>query len=130
MQIKKFTPSHCDTIREKVNAALIDVANELGIEIKLGKMTYGDEHIKAPMTITIAGGDSKEMIDLKERLDILDLQESDLEIIFKLNREDFKLTGFNTRASKNNAIITRVKDDKTFACSIHTAKRAIQAAKQ
>ncbi|EPR7483932.1 hypothetical protein ACU8KO_002557 [Vibrio alginolyticus] len=96
----------CDKIREELNAAAASIKEKLGVEIKIGSMTYDRDGSGATAKIQMLGTDSNGVVITPEYRDLLQIENSLPWLRGKLDKEfrdgsnTYKLTGYKHRSRK------------------------------
>lgn len=102
----KINPDMCDKLRAELNAAFDDIKTRLGVEIKVGNMTYEADGSQATAKITMLGTDdsgktiSPEYKALLGAVGFFPWLEGKIDEPFTDGKEKLQLTGFNHRARK------------------------------
>lgn len=102
----KINPKMCDKLRAELETAFADIKSRLGVEIKVGKMTYEADGSQATAKITMLGTDDSGKTISPEYKALLGAVGSfpwlagKIEQPFSDGKEKLQLTGFNHRARK------------------------------
>lgn len=113
-KINEFNPKNLTALRARINEALADVTAEFGVVLDLGKITYGDNTASAKFNMTAIGegvtGNAKETKALARKAEFIEyayrfgFEESDFGRKFKLNGQEFVITGLDKKARKNGIL--------------------------
>lgn len=100
-----FRDTHAlNALRPKVEAALADLAKDLGIVIKAGKINYSADNCTLQVTFANVGEGgvvlSKEATDFKRMAKLYGLEPEDLGRTFKWGGKEFTITGLAARAAR------------------------------
>ncbi|WP_432782865.1 hypothetical protein [Vibrio parahaemolyticus] len=96
----------CDKIRKELNAAAASIKEKLGVEIKIGSMTYEHDGSGASAKIQMLGTDSSGAVITPEYRDLQQIESSipwlrgNLDKEFKDGPNTYKLTGYKHRSRK------------------------------
>ena len=117
-------------IREKVDAALAALGNEMGLQLKLGNGRFDSTtgHFKMDVATKGESGEfqSKEAEAFTFYATAYDLKPEFLNQEFESVSVKYKLTGFNGRARKNKFIAERVSDGKEYVFPEHLIQYAFK----
>lgn len=127
MTIETINPNQCAVIREKLSTAIAAVEEELGLVIKMGKMSYTAETVGCKMDIRLNGSDSPEIKALKEYIVLFDLPEDLTTRELVIDNLRCRVTGCNPKARRNHFIIETLEGSATYVCPVHTIRKALSA---
>jgi len=121
MKITQFTSSNLDLLRADINAALRQISEKHGIDMKIGTMSYSSDKTTCRLTMETKAervGTAGSAIVGKgaQYLRMFDLPQDAFERTFILQNEEFRLTELKTNRPKNPCSIQRVKDGRQFKC--------------
>ena len=94
--MKEFNKPNLTKLRQELNHALSngsikELTQKLGIEIDLGKCSYSETEATFKLTVLIAGAETQEQIDLKQMVELHDL---DISKTPKFKGQEIKLVGY------------------------------------
>jgi hypothetical protein len=95
-KVKEFNKPNLTKLRQELNHALSndsikELTQKLGIEIDLGKCSYSETEATFKLTVLIAGADTQEQTDLKQ---MVELHELDISKTPKLKGQEIQLVGY------------------------------------
>lgn len=102
-QFTQFTNTNVEVARTKIEEKLAEL-KALGLDIDLGRITYGPNSFRAQVTVTIAGGPSAEELEYKRHLESIDFPDAvGKEIV--LSGQKYTFMGFLPRKRTKKALI-------------------------
>jgi len=123
MTIKQFDKPTLGHIRKKLQVHLDQLQKELGIELKLGNITYRASLFTGKLTGTIEGHD-QEAEDYKQYAQFYELKPEWLgQRIRWTDGKMFTIKGLNTKARKNKVIIEA--NGKSYRTTVRSIIRAM-----
>jgi len=118
-----FDKQACKIIRVKVEAALEDALDELGITSKIGSIIYSQQDCHFRIDLLAAGSVSKSGRDYLE-VAALSPQMPPLGAALVIDGDQIQVTGWNHGAPKYSVEVTRLKDNRKMR---YTEKSIISA---
>jgi len=125
----EITKEKCREIRERAEELLKPLVEEMGIEANVGNATYG--HSSATFKVefrvlsedgTPTGKDAEAFKRYEYRHGI---SPDALGVTFKLKGEDFRITGYRPRATKNPVLVEKVDTGHPYVVPEGMVKAAI-----
>jgi hypothetical protein len=115
--------------RPQIEAALQDLAKELGITIKVGTGNYEPDGSAGSLKLELAeireDGASAGEIAFRKVCSLYGLKPEHYGAKIEIRKETFKLVGLNTRAPKKPVEIERVSDGNRFKTTENVLKQII-----
>ncbi len=125
--IETINPQSINDIRQIIKDSLNVILEDNGLVLDFGNATYDDDSVKfTNFKVRLANADTEMMKHLKEENEYRIVQGRtifDLDAIGIMNGREYKLVGFNPRASKMPYIVQRVNGGGEYKIAKHTAKR-------
>jgi len=118
MKINSFDRASLKTLNKAIIEAVQPIAEEFGIQIKLGgaRFTPTDGKVKLICAIQNSDGtyETPERADFKEFALMYGLTADDIDMEFEWSKEKFKLTGIKIRSRRFPIMAQRMRDGKSF----------------
>jgi hypothetical protein len=106
----------------EVEAAIKTVAEKYGLTVDVRGGTFTENDYTPKVTLKVIGADKA---TFEQYASWYGLTGDDFGAVFTLNREQFRITGINTRAPKFAIKVARVKDGKGFKAPTEAVLRAL-----
>lgn len=123
-------PYQIDAFRIALNKSVAELANTFDVEIQFKTMRYESDGSKFSCTMSVnnkeLNGMPIEQVEFEKHCHLFDFEKSDYKKEFKLKNDNFILTGFNIRASKNTCRILMISNEKGYTAKESVVKRAIE----
>jgi hypothetical protein len=132
-KITEFDNSNVDTVRTAIDAAIQTVAQEYGLQLKAGNLTYSPTNctVKIECSTKGEGGEvnTREAEDFKRYCSRYELQEEDLNKVFvdTVNGLRYKIVGCKPRSTKYPIIVRTMDTGARYKFPATRVKRAIDA---
>lgn len=122
MNTQVITSQTCQILRPSLNAVLVEVAHNAGLDFKIGVMRFGSESIKMTVEFTIKKSEHAKALDAKQDFTNIcrayGLTPADWHREFSAGGRTYKIVGINTRKRNGKFIeIERVLDERRFCCN-------------
>lgn len=130
--MSKITPTVCKLLDARIKAALGPLAEEFGVQIKIGGGSYLGGSYKPKFEIAAIAADGIAMTPEAEAFrqcaTMLGLKPDDLGRTFTTaGRKTMKITGYRPRAHKHPVLAVCVEDGKTYVFGLDTVKAKLAA---
>ena len=116
--IKRFGSDTLDTLRKDWKEDLAEFGAARGLVFKIGGISYGETHFRCTVECEVFGAPSKREKDYDWYIPRYNLPARGTK--FRMNGEEFIITGMNTRARKNKILIDRLPDGKSFVTTVRS----------
>ena len=130
-KITTFNPTICRLLDERIRAALAPLAEEFGVQIKIGGGSYLGGSYKPKFEVAVVAADGLAMTPeaeaFKQCAAMLGFKPDDLGRTFKSGGRTLKITGYRPRAHAR-PIMATTDDGKTYVFPTDAVKRALAAA--
>lgn len=112
-------------LREDINSALSVVAKKYKINIEAGQVRYQQDGFSCSFKLDVelvCTPDGQDVQKIKFETDApnFGLEASDYKLAFEIYRSEYRLIGFNLRASKNPLIIEKISDGRRYSLDLKT----------
>ena len=132
MNITRFDKRNLREIRQRLEVAVSLIADETGLNIKVGSCRYRDDSATFKLEVCTVDKDGnsfdEDAANFKVFAEDVGLKETDLGKTFISNRTLYTITGLKPRARKY-PILAKRADDKTFKFSAGMVKRLLEHSK-
>ena len=129
--MKSFDRATVRETRDKLQAALAQVAEELGCRIEVGNASFSGSQCTFKVECAVVGEDgmaqTRETTDFKARAALYGLSPADLGEVFTNGGDQFRVAGLKPKSRKYPIVAVRVKDGKAYKFPADMVKLALAA---
>jgi len=127
MNITEINKQVCKMLRDEINPIIQNKLKEYGLEGGLGNARYDDSTVTFKFEARLEGSPTKRDKDLQINLDRWAFQkaiqcgvekEDILNKEYRIGANRYRLTGYNTKASKRPIYMENIMDKREYAFSI------------
>lgn len=119
MSFTQFNKQNMNHVRAEINRKLEEL-EQLGLNIKLGNISYTDTNFTAKIECSLVGGPSKFETEFKRSFEFRNHPNAIGKTV-EINGKKFIFCGFIPRARKNHAAIEDM-NGKSFRCNFDSIK--------
>lgn len=109
----QFTRENLKTLRTEIDAALLAIAQKHGFTMGIGSINFFADRFTCKIEARVVGAESEEVVRYRQNAVFYRLPELNSEV--KLGCDIFLVRGMKSRG-KNNILIERQRDGKSFVC--------------
>lgn len=113
-KVKKFTQAECRRVESEVRAAVQKVADQLGLELEVGRYRFTSSYVNLPLTLKLEGEAVEQLQDndkktFEQYAAVYGLKPENFGQEFDLGDGKYKIVGVKPRATKNTIIVEKTK---------------------
>ena len=126
--ITKFDRNVCRILRERLDAALVGLGEELGVSIRAGHISFspGNANVKLEVAVILPDGtvQTEEIEDFQALAELYGLKKGDLGRTFQKGSHAYTISGMKPKSRKYPILATR-DDGRRFKFPVSTVKAAL-----
>jgi hypothetical protein len=129
-KLTSFDRPACRLIRERLEAILKPLAEELGVAITLGNARFSETTVNFKTEVAIIGengAETKSVRDFRRMAPVYGMKEEHLGLEFAFNGDTFKITGAQPSSRKYPILAQKIGTTKTFKFPSATVLFALAA---